>query len=300
MHSATERLARSTGLRTADFRDPVDGTRVPLWLMYPTQAEEQTEQFGPYSLELARDAPCVGEQLPLVAISHGRTGSPWAYRTLARELARAGFVVALPEHVGDSRSDQRLTDSAAILEVRPRQLRGAIDAAFADSALGARLAGEEVALIGHSIGGYTSLALVGGRPVPLPNQTADGKAHPVRVERDERVRKLVLLAPATPWYMADGALAEVDLPILMLTGEHDAITAAFHADIVKRGVSAKSKVDHRVIANAGHFSFQSVFPPAMTSPQFPPSQDPPGFDRAAFQRELVDDVVRFLRADSAR
>jgi len=33
----------------------------------------------------------------------------------------------------------------------------------------------------------------------------------------------------------------------------------------------------------------------MTSPAFPPSQDPPGFDRARFHKELNAGVLRFLR-----
>ncbi|MFL5350272.1 MAG: hypothetical protein ACJ8AT_36315 [Hyalangium sp.] len=37
-------------------------------------------------------------------MSHGTGGSPWTYRGMAAHLARAGFVVALPEHPGNNRS----------------------------------------------------------------------------------------------------------------------------------------------------------------------------------------------------
>ncbi|WP_309896459.1 chloride channel protein [Archangium sp.] len=51
-----------------------------------------------------------------------------------------------------------------------------------------------------------------------------------------------------------------------------------------------------VVPNAGHFSFQSPFPPAMTRPEFPPSQAPAGFDRVAFQPVLHAEILTFLRA----
>jgi hypothetical protein len=95
--------------------------------------------------------------------------------------------------------------------------------------------------------------------------------------------------------MAEGALADVDLPILMRTAELDEHTPAMHAEIILRGVPSPQRINHRVVPNAGHFSFQSPFPPAMTRPEFPPSQDPKGFDRLAFQPVLHAEILTFLR-----
>jgi len=162
---------------------------------------------------------------------------------------------------------------------------------------------DSAAVIGHSLGGYTAVAVAGGRPSCFAHETPAGQSRALAVARDPRILALVLLAPATPWLMAEGALAEVNVPIFMRTGELDVHAPSFHAEIVLRGVPDRARVDHRVIANAGHFSFQSPFPPAMTRPEFPPSQDPPGFDRAAYQLELQAEVSAFLRAalgDAAR
>jgi hypothetical protein len=49
-----------------------------------------------------------------------------------------------------------------------------------------------------------------------------------------------------------------------------------------------------VIAGAGHFGVMSRFPAEMVRADFPPSQDPVGFDREAAQGELFGDVVEFL------
>ena len=111
---------------------------------------------------------------------------------------------------------------------------------------------------------------------------------------DERVKALVLLAPATPWFRAPDALRNVTVPILLLEAEKDEHTTREHGQIVLNGVADSSLVELRLIANAGHFSFLSSFPAARVSPAFPPSQDPPGFDREAFHRKLNADVAAFL------
>jgi hypothetical protein len=55
------------------------------------------------------------------------------------------------------------------------------------------------------------------------------------------------------------------------------------------------RVDHVVVPGAGHFAFVSPFPPEMVRPGFLPSQDPPGFDRAAYQPVLNGEILGFLR-----
>jgi len=276
----------TVGYRALEAPDAVQGVTVPIHLLYASDAPARDEHFGAYTLTVARDAP-VATTGPFVVVSHGTGGSPWLNRDLAMYLARAGFVVALVEHPGNRRGDDALAGTPANLEHRPRHLRLAIDAVGADRA----------AVIGHSIGGYTALAVAGGRPLALPNQTADGKAHPVAVVPDPRVRALVLLAPAVPWFMADGALAEVDVPILLRVAQHDrAAPAELNASIIRRGVRDPARIDFQSIANAGHFSFASPFPPEMVRADFAPSQDPPGFDRAAYQPILHAEIASFLRA----
>jgi predicted dienelactone hydrolase len=290
-------MSAHVGGRTADAVDPVTGERLPITLLYPTKAEGAPVRFGPYAITFARDAEpeAEGERLPVVAISHGTGGSPWVYRDLASYLARAGFVVVLLEHPGNNRNDDRLANTLANLENRPRHLRMAIDAAFADGLLGARLAPKGVAVIGHSLGGYTALALAGGHPTSYAHESPDGQPRAIAVERDPRMKALVLLAPATAWFMLDGALSDVDVPILMRAGEKDEHTPAFHAEVVLRGVRDPARVDHAVVPNAGHFAFLTPFPPEMVKPGFLPAQDPAGFDRGAYLPRLYDEVSAFLR-----
>jgi dienelactone hydrolase len=86
---------------------------------------------------VALDAPPADGVWPLVVISHGNSGTPWAYRQLAKHLVLAGFVVALPAHTGNTRLDNSLAGTAANLANRPRHLTLAIDAVLAEPLGGA-------------------------------------------------------------------------------------------------------------------------------------------------------------------
>jgi predicted dienelactone hydrolase len=295
------------GSMTAQLVDDASGTRFPMLVMYPTSAPEKTERLGPYSLALSAGAAPKEGAYPLVLISHGTGGSHLAYRTLARHLARNGFVVGIPEHPFNNRNDNTLEGTALNLANRPRHLRTAIDWFHGSAEFSGLLAPDAVSIIGHSMGGYTALAVAGGEPTSFPNESPDGEARQVEVTPDPRIKALVLLAPAAAWFRARDALRAVDVPILLLACEKDEVMPAFapqsrysyHAWLVLEGVADPAKITHRIVDNAGHFAFLSPFPAAMRNPMFPPSQDPPGFDREQFQLELQAEVLEFLLATPA-
>ncbi|MGY3088915.1 putative dienelactone hydrolase [Hymenobacter sp. UYAg731] len=280
------------GCRTLEITDAALGLTFPLLVLYPSSIPGQPETIGPYALDVALDAPIKPGPFPLVLISHGTGGSPLTHRLLAHSLARHGFVVGLPRHHANHRDDNSWHNTPNNLVARPRHLSLAIDGLLAE--FGANLRPDGVAVIGHSLGGYTALALAGGRPGSLPHEHADGTPQPIATTPDARVRALVLLAPATVWYRAAEALRDMRVPILLLMGEKDEWTPGFHAQIVLNGVTDRQQVQHRVIENAGHYSFLSPFLPERTGPAFPPSQDPPGFDRAQFQQKLQAEILAFL------
>ena len=239
--------------------------------------------------------------------SHGNGATPWVARGLLQHLARSGFVVATLEHPGNNRSDNSLSDASGVsklknLEYRPRHVRCLIDAAFADAELGSRLRG--VAVAGHSIGGYTALAIAGGHAMSFPDDVPHAqrmapdpatlaRVIPVTTVRDARVRAVVLLAPALPWFGAPGALADVDAEIFARVGALDGISPPAQVQHALRSLPEAARVDLAVVPEAGHFSFLSPFPPALA--HLPPASNPPGFDRAAYQGVLATEVTAFLR-----
>lgn len=267
---------------------------VPMIVMYPTDAPEQTNRIGPYSLKVARDAAPLDGKFRFVLISHGTGGSPLVYRSLARHLARSGFIVGLLEHPFNNRNDNSLEGTVQNLTYRPRHLRMAADWFFEDEKFKGLLQPGGYSVIGHSMGGYTALAAAGGIPTSFPTESPDGEPQQIDVPYDSRIRSLILLAPASVWFRNEGALSNVRLPILMLDVEQDPYTPPFHAQIIMNSVAEPQMIRYRTVENAGHYSFLTPFPAEMISPAFPPSQDPPGFDRVQFHETLKTEVVEFL------
>lgn len=220
---------------------------------------------------------------PHVVFSHGTGSNVLLLRGLAEAIAAAGYSVALVEHPGNKRGDDALAHTAVNLVNRPRHVRLVLDALDAKRAV----------VVGHSLGGYTALALAGGEPMALPDQMPDGKAAPLVVEHDVRVAGCVLLAPAIPWFMAPGALGNVTVPVLALLGEKDDAAPPFFTQRILAGIP---HADLRVIPGAGHFPFFWPLLPHLVAAKLPPAMDPPGFDRAAYQPTLHADVLAFLRA----
>lgn len=284
------------GLRKVEISDNALSISFPMWIMYPTGTAEQTIQLGPYPTELASDAEVLEGTFPLVLISHGTGSTPFAYRMLAQHLARNGFIVGLPEHPFNNRNDNSLEGTMQNLANRPRHIRMAIDWFFENEGFAEKVIPNDVSVIGHSLGGYTALAAAGGDPTSFPHESPDGQSQRIEVTPDPRIQSLVLLAPASVWFQSEEALRMINIPILILDAEKDPFTPAFHAQIIMNGVADRDKVQYRTVQNAGHFSFLSPFPASMVSPSFPPSQDPPGFDRIQFQEELYAEITRFLES----
>jgi predicted dienelactone hydrolase len=102
---------------------------------------------------------------PLVILSHGFSESAVSYSTLAEHYASYGFIVLAPEHT--EQFDLEFSDLWKAIIDRPGDVKQTLDYAEALTAPGGDLAGlidmELVAVVGHSYGGYTALAMAGAR-----------------------------------------------------------------------------------------------------------------------------------------
>jgi predicted dienelactone hydrolase len=102
---------------------------------------------------------------PLVVFSHGYALSPIVYSALVEHYASEGYIVLAPEH--NETFDQSLTGFWKALIDRPVDIHRSIDYAELLNKPGAPLAGlidmDNIAVVGHSYGGYTALAAAGAR-----------------------------------------------------------------------------------------------------------------------------------------
>ncbi|MCE7985207.1 MAG: alpha/beta fold hydrolase [Caldilinea sp. CFX5] len=102
---------------------------------------------------------------PLVIFSHGfSTNAAW-YSTIVEHFASYGFAVLAPEHTEHFDSAWSELWRASI--DRPRDIKQTLDYAERLTAQGGEMAGlidmQQVAVAGHSYGGYTALALAGAQ-----------------------------------------------------------------------------------------------------------------------------------------
>lgn len=102
---------------------------------------------------------------PLVIFSHGFSASPVWYNTLVEHYASHGFIVLAPEH--SEQFDLALSDMWKALVDRPNDVKQTLDYAERLTAPGGAMAGlidmANVAVVGHSYGGYTALAMAGAQ-----------------------------------------------------------------------------------------------------------------------------------------
>ncbi len=135
---------------------------LPVTLVYPTEAPTRPQSFGPFSIDVALNAPALNQRQRLIVISHGTGGSAIADHALAATLARAGFVVAQPLHAGDNSQDSSQAGPVAF-ERRPREVSQVIDAIAKDPVWSTRLDLSKVGVHGMSAGGVTGLSLAGAQ-----------------------------------------------------------------------------------------------------------------------------------------
>ena len=73
------------------------------------------------------------------------------------------YVVATPEHAGDSWHDDRFSGTSANWQRRPGQLNAVLDRLLVDPELGRRIDPGSIGAIGYSASGYTVLTLIGAK-----------------------------------------------------------------------------------------------------------------------------------------
>jgi hypothetical protein len=303
-----------------------DGKPAHFALYYPTSAVARVIPMGPFPQTIAINGTPESTVKGLIVISHGTASTELGFATLAQALARHGYLVASVEHVGDTWQDQSMRATLGrYFAERPRQVSRVIDTLLADPFWRARIANSAdgrplVGALGHSAGGYTVLALAGGKPVlsrlrahcvteaewdPIlckmsrtigentapAGVVADGQEEPVQA--DPRVRAVMALAPLGVPFSAS-SLASINLPVAIYAGEKDTfLVPRFHAQWVKQNMRGDN-VTLQLVPNAGHYAFMNTPTMDLPSPDGSVAGDPSGFDRGAFLARLAQESIAFF------
>lgn len=310
--------AEGVGLSKIETREPTTGTTVPAAVLYPSSqapADALTDIDG-YAIQGERDSAVAEGKFPLIVLSHGHGGGMYGHHDLGAELARHGYIIAMPHHVGDSYDDMRGAGSDRVLLGRAWQASAVISAMLADPRFGPHIDAQRIGSAGFSAGGYTTLLLLGGHPdfkrFPAFCEKYPGTPElcdrPLRKDMisiadppptaDPRVRAGFAMAPFSLLF-GEADLSAVRAPVFLYIAQKDEVLMPSENGGRIRGL-LPNLYEFREIPDAGHYVF---LPPcgAQLAKNVPAiCTDKPGIDRAKLHRQINADAVRFFDAQFKR
>src|SRR5262245_31738683 len=234
-----------------------------------------------------RDVDRAVGTFPLVLFSHGNDGIRFQSFFFAAHLASHGFIVASPDHHGNTFVDSLLGIVDPNVAVnRPLDMSFLIDQLLAfDAEPGNFFDGAidpgRIGMSGHSFGGYTTFAVAGG---PFALGTF----------RDPRIRAIFPQAPYSAIF-PDAFFATVSVPALVVGGSIDVTTPFAEEqqrpfDLLPAGAAVVGLAE---LTDAGHFTFSDYCEVPRSLLAFLG-----GFDQACTPRHLpwrhAHDIVNFL------
>jgi predicted dienelactone hydrolase len=211
---------------------------------------------------VARDAAwhAHANDLPLVLLSHGTGGSALQMGWLARHLCMHGYVCAAVNHHGNNSLEPYLPQGFLLWWERAVDLSALLDALLSHEDLAGRIDAGRVGAAGFSLGGYTVIALAGGRASldafeafccgPDRDITCEGpREFPQALEmwpeilandalarasfdrhqdsfKDARMRAVFALNPALAGAFSDTGLSHVDVPVHIVACQGDTVVPA--------------------------------------------------------------------------
>jgi predicted dienelactone hydrolase len=248
----------AVGLSTVQMTDPARADRtltVDIWYPADRGSEAPTASIDLIFTRLALPGVLASPEaargsFPLVVFSHGNGGVRFQSWFLMEALASHGFVVASPDHAGNTALDAIAGTSDPIgvaAANRPRDVSFVIDQMLGrdgdpEDPLHGRIDERDIAVAGHSFGGFTALATVAGF---------------VDYQPDPRIDAIVPIAPAT-FGFSDSQLASIDVPTLLMGGTSDTVVP-IEPGIVRAWDLISGRPGYRVdLEAAGHNSFTNV------------------------------------------
>ncbi len=200
---------------------------------------------------------------PLVVLSHGFGADRYFLDYIAQHLASHGLTVVSVEHPGSNlqalvdlpvdpdiaEEPSRILPATEFLD-RPRDVTFVLDRLEqlnqGDSLYGGLFDTEAVTIIGHSLGGYTGLALAGAKLDVRSLETFCQNVQPLGVSpadwlqcaavdlpekqadlSDRRIQQVIAMNTLTGQLFGQTGLSEITVPTLLLTGTQDSVTPTF-------------------------------------------------------------------------
>lgn len=293
--------------------DNISKDRFSMAVLYPTSSKTKPTAFGPFTLNVAVAGTIKEGRFPLAIISHGSGSSGLSYKDIALSLVSHGFIVIMPSHPNNNYLNNSSEGKVENYVDRPKHISAAIDKVFSIPELSDHVDRQRIAVLGHSMGGYSALVVSGAIATTkelialcndLPTLSdpycasviGNTLTKSVTVNsKDNRITAQILMAPVGAAFLSKGAFDNVNIPTLLLVSEKDdQLTEKYNAQVIKNGLQHKGLLTFDVINNAGHYSFLTAYPDFLKEELGIIAQDPEGFDRAEFQENIGKKMAIYL------
>jgi predicted dienelactone hydrolase len=306
-----------------------------VWYPAPDTVVESDIGIGPpgqpfYTAgKAARDVALVGTppHFPCLLLSHGTGGSALQLGWLGTALAAQGYMVASVNHHGNTSVEPYTAQGFGLWWERAQDLRVVLDHLLADARFGSRIDPMRIGAAGFSLGGYTVIAVAGGRTdlqafaafcsgperdatcedqAEFPGmraQFAQLKRDDARVQaslqghgasfRDPRICAVFAIAPALGGAFTPAGLAEVSIPVAIVVGQADTVAPPpTNAQRFARGIPGATLTV--LPGQVGHYTFLSEGTAygKQISPTF--CLDHASIDRAAVHKQVAQMAAEFF------
>ena len=234
--------------------DPTAAGSSQVYQSSVTMFDEARQRSIPVEMYLSRDP-----QGPLVVLSHGFGADRFFLNYIGEHLASHGLTVVSVEHPGSNlqalqglpvdpeiiEAPSRLLPASEFLD-RPRDVSFVLDdlAKLNERETYQGLFNtEDVTIIGHSLGGYTGLALAGAKLDLRSLQTFCQNIQPLSVSpadwlqcaavdldeqqadlTDDRIKQVMAMNPLVGELFGEAGLSDVTVPTLFMTATNDGVT----------------------------------------------------------------------------
>lgn len=321
-------MAEPVGFRQIELTDTNGKRPLKVALWYPSQTDQAPVLVGEnpvfIGVQVVKDAAPDDKKHPFVVLSHGYGGSWRNLNWLAGELVGQGYIVAAPDHPGTTTFNRDKQQAAQLWE-RPHDLSRVIDVVSDDSTLAGKIEPNRIAAIGHSLGGWSVVALAGAQFDPArfradcavqASPRTCGLADEFGIYRgeeatqklttmmpDERVAAIVSLDLGLGRGFTSESLQKIAVPALVIGAGVDIgdLPAKLESGYVAENF-ATGKAQYVEIPDAMHFSFMQTCKPGaveILDAEVPGDgivcKDGKGRGREAIHREVADMIIAFLQ-----
>ena len=298
---------------------------VVVW--YPASSQNSAEVVADnqafFGVKVMRDAYPTITTHPLLVLSHGYRGNWRNLSWIAEIMAEQGYIVAALDHPGTSTFNHDPIEAGKLWQ-RPRDISAVINLVTGSPELFGRVDPQRIAALGHSLGGWTVIALAGGRFVPsrllkdCRHQTLRGDCQLVQQLgltdpetqqdwqkdlSDPRIKAVVSLDPGLAPGFTPDSLRHISIPVLLLAAGSDHLAqlpSSQEAGYLAAYLPTKGDTLH-IIHDATHFSFMQLCKPGATDliDRESPGEgivcrDGGGRSRGDIHRQLILQISQFL------